>query len=105
MSIMREGKAIRSLKQWMRSVRQLSAEHRASLSETLCTAGAGESLHVALGSCQNLGTLYAPKEELVAAGRLVQGAEATGIAQLQQFTRQVEELRVIWVIPAHAEIQ
>ena len=93
MSIMREGKAIRSLKQWMRSdADQLSAEHRASLSETLSHSKVLENLYTLrldLAKIWERSTLS--KEELVAKlDDWCKRAEATGIAQLQQFTRQLK---------------
>jgi stearoyl-CoA desaturase (delta-9 desaturase) len=92
-SIMREGKAIRSLKQWMRSdADQLSAEHRASLSETLSHSKVLENLYTLrldLAKIWERSTLS--KEELVAKlDDWCKRAEATGIAQLQQFTRQLK---------------
>ncbi|MBL8513755.1 MAG: fatty acid desaturase [Betaproteobacteria bacterium] len=93
MSAMREGKAVKSLKQWMRSdADQLSAEHRASLSETLSHSKVLDNLYTLrldLAKIWERSTLS--KEELVAKlDDWCKRAEATGIAQLQQFTRQLK---------------
>lgn len=92
LSIMREGKALRSLKHWMRSdADQLSDESRASLSETLSHSKVLENLYTLrldLAKIWERSTLS--KEELVAKlDEWCKRAEATGIAQLQQFTRQL----------------
>ncbi|MBL8520375.1 MAG: fatty acid desaturase [Betaproteobacteria bacterium] len=93
MASMRESKAIRNLKHWLRSdADQLSAESRASLKETLAHSKVLDNLYTLrldLAKIWERSTLT--KEEL--ASRLEEWckrAEATGIAQLQQFTRQLK---------------
>ena len=89
---MREGKAVRNFRHWLRSdVEQLSAEHRATLEETLKHSNKLDTIYTFR---QDLAKLWErstlSKEELVA--RLedwCKRAEATGIQQLQQFSRQL----------------
>ncbi len=90
LSNVREGKALRTLRQWMRSdADQLSVENRASLSETLSHSKVLENLYTLrldLAKIWERSTLS--KEELVSRlDEWCKRAEATGIAQLQQFTR------------------
>ena len=89
---MREGKAVRNFRHWLRSdAGLLSAEHLASLQETLKYSNKLETIYTFR---QDLAKLWErstlSKEELVA--RLedwCKRAEATGIQQLQQFSRQL----------------
>ncbi len=89
---MREGKALRNFRHWLRSDEgQLSAEHRATLLETLKQSNRLDTIYTFR---QDLAKLWErstlSKEELVA--RLedwCKRAEATGIQQLQQFSRQL----------------
>ncbi len=90
LSTMREGKAVRNFRHWLRSdAEQLSAENRASLQETLKHSSKLDTIYALkldLAKLWERSTLS--KEELVA--RLedwCKRAEATGIQQLQQFTR------------------
>jgi stearoyl-CoA desaturase (delta-9 desaturase) len=92
LSTMREGKAVRNFRHWLRSdAEQLSAENRASLQETLKHSSKLDTIYALkldLAKLWERSTLS--KEELVA--RLedwCKRAEATGIQQLQQFTRQL----------------
>ena len=92
LSTMREGKAVRNFRHWLRSdAEQLSAENRASLQETLKHSNKLDTIYALkldLAKLWERSTLS--KEELVA--RLedwCKRAEATGIQQLQQFTRQL----------------
>jgi stearoyl-CoA desaturase (delta-9 desaturase) len=92
LATMREGKAVRSFREWLRSdVTQLSDEHRESLQATLKQSNKLETIYTLrldLAKLWERSTLS--KEELVA--RLEEWckrAEATGIAQLQQFSRQL----------------
>jgi stearoyl-CoA desaturase (Delta-9 desaturase) len=92
LSVMREGKAVKHLKHWLRSdAEQLSAEHRASLQETLSHSKVLDNLYTLrldLAKLWERSTLS--KEEMVAKLEdWCRRAEATGIAQLQQFTRQL----------------
>ena len=89
---MREGKAVRNFRHWLRSdAEQLSAENRASLQETLKHSSKLDTIYALkldLAKLWERSTLS--KEELVT--RLedwCKRAEATGIQQLQQFTRQL----------------
>jgi stearoyl-CoA desaturase (delta-9 desaturase) len=92
LATMREGKAVRSFREWLRSdAAQLSDEHRASLQATLKQSDKLETIYTLK---QDLAKLWErstlSKEELVT--RLedwCKRAEATGIAQLQQFSRQL----------------
>lgn len=87
---MREGKALRNFRYWLRSDEgQLSAENRATLQETLKQSNKLDTIYTFR---QDLAKLWErstlSKEELVA--RLedwCKRAEATGIQQLQQFSR------------------
>ncbi|MBL0121328.1 MAG: fatty acid desaturase [Betaproteobacteria bacterium] len=89
---MREGKALRNFRYWLRSDEgQLSAENRATLQETLKQSNKLDTIYTFR---QDLAKLWErstlSKEELVA--RLedwCKRAEATGIQQLQQFSRQL----------------
>ncbi|MEP7154920.1 MAG: fatty acid desaturase [Betaproteobacteria bacterium] len=92
LSTMREGKAVRNFRHWLRSdAEQLSAEHRATLVETLKHSDKLETIYTfrqELAKLWERSTLS--KEELVA--RLedwCKRAEATGIQQLQQFSKQL----------------
>jgi stearoyl-CoA desaturase (delta-9 desaturase) len=92
LAAMREGKAVRNFRDWLRSdVEQLSAENRASLQETLKHSSKLDTIYALkldLAKLWERSTLS--KEELVA--RLedwCKRAEATGIQQMQQFTRQL----------------
>ena len=92
LSTMREGKALRNFRHWLRSdAEQLSAENRASLQETLKHSSKLDTIYALkldLAKLWERSTLS--KEELVA--RLedwCKRAEATGIQQLQQFSRQL----------------
>ena len=92
LATMREGKAVRNFRHWLRSdAEQLSAENRASLQETLKHSSKLDTIYalkVDLAKLWERSTLS--KEELVA--RLedwCKRAEATGIQQMQQFTRQL----------------
>ena len=92
LATMREGKAIRNFRHWLRSDEALlSAENRASLLETLKHSDKLETIYTLR---QDLAKLWErstlSKEEMVS--RLEEWckrAEATGIAQLQLFTRQL----------------
>ena len=92
LAAMREGKAVRNFRHWLRSDEaQLSAENRASLLETLKHSDKLETIYTLR---QDLAKLWErstlSKEEMVS--RLEEWckrAEATGIAQLQLFTRQL----------------
>lgn len=92
LATMREGKAVRNFRHWLRSDEALlSAENRASLLETLKHSDKLETIYTLR---QDLAKLWErstlSKEELVS--RLEEWckrAEATGIAQLQLFTRQL----------------
>ncbi len=92
LATMREGKAVRNFRHWLRSdAEQLSAENRASLQETLKHSSKLDTIYALkldLAKLWERSTLS--KEELVT--RLedwCKRAEATGIQQLQQFTRQL----------------
>ena len=92
LATMREGKAVRNFRHWLRSdAKQLSAENRASLQETLKHSSKLDTIYALkldLAKLWERSTLS--KEELVT--RLedwCKRAEATGIQQLQQFTRQL----------------
>ena len=92
LATMREGKAVRNFRHWLRSDEALlSAENRASLLETLKHSDKLETIYTLR---QDLAKLWErstlSKEEMVS--RLEEWckrAEATGIAQLQLFTRQL----------------
>lgn len=92
LATMREGKAVRNFRHWLRSDEALlSAENRASLLETLRHSDKLETIYTLR---QDLAKLWErstlSKEEMVS--RLEEWckrAEATGIAQLQLFTRQL----------------
>ena len=92
LAAMREGKAVRNFRHWLRSdAGLLSAEHRATLQETLKQSNKLDTIYTFR---QDLTKLWErstlSKEELVA--RLedwCKRAEATGIQQLQQFSRQL----------------
>ncbi len=92
LAAMREGKAVRNFRHWLRSdAEQLSPEHRATLQETLKHSN---KLEVIYTFRQDLAKLWErstlSKEELVAKLEdWCKRAEATGIAQLQQFSRQL----------------
>jgi stearoyl-CoA desaturase (Delta-9 desaturase) len=92
LATMRQGKAVRSFRHWLRSdAEQLSAENRASLQETLKHSNKLETIYAfrqELAKLWERSTLS--KEELVAKLEdWCKRAEATGIAQLQQFSRQL----------------
>ncbi|MBL8524690.1 MAG: fatty acid desaturase [Betaproteobacteria bacterium] len=92
LATMRQGKAVRNFRHWLRSdAEQLSAEHRASLQETLKHSNKLETIYAfrqELAKLWERSTLS--KEELVAKLEdWCKRAEATGIAQLQQFSRQL----------------
>lgn len=92
LATMRQGKAVRNFRHWLRSdAEQLSAEHRASLHETLKHSNKLETIYAfrqELAKLWERSTLS--KEELVAKLEdWCRRAEATGIAQLQQFSRQL----------------
>ncbi len=92
LAAMRQGKAVRNFRHWLRSdAEQLSAEHRASLHETLKHSNKLETIYAfrqELAKLWERSTLS--KEELVAKLEdWCKRAEATGIAQLQQFSRQL----------------
>jgi stearoyl-CoA desaturase (delta-9 desaturase) len=92
LAAMREGKALKSLKQWLRSdAGQLTDANRASLQQTLSQSKVLDNLYTLrldLAKLWERSTLS--KEELVAKlDDWCKRAEATGIAQLQQFTRQL----------------
>jgi stearoyl-CoA desaturase (delta-9 desaturase) len=92
LAAMREGKALKSLKQWLRSdADQLTDANRASLQQTLSQSKVLDNLYTLrldLAKLWERSTLS--KEELVAKlDDWCKRAEATGIAQLQQFTRQL----------------
>ena len=89
---LREGKAVKRFKHWLKiDADQLTAEHRATLHETLEHSSVLEtvySLRQELAKLWERSTLS--KEELVF--RLedwCKRAESTGIAQQQQFSRQL----------------
>ena len=92
LATMREGKAVRNFRHWLRSdAEQLSAENRASLQETLKHSNKLDTIYAFR---QDLAKLWErstlSKEELVL--RLedwCKRAEATGIKQLHQFSRQL----------------
>lgn len=90
---MAERKAVRSFREWLRSdAEQLSAEHRALLQETLKHSNVLETVYTLR---QDLAKLWErstmSKEEMVAKLEdWCKRAEATGIAQLQQFSRQLK---------------
>ncbi len=92
LAAMREGKAVRNFRHWLRSdAGQLSAENRATLQETLKHSDKLDTIYTFR---QDLAKLWErstlSKEELVL--RLedwCKRAEATGIQQLQQFSRQL----------------
>jgi stearoyl-CoA desaturase (Delta-9 desaturase) len=89
---MREGKALRNFRYWLRSDEgQLSAENRATLQETLKQSNKLDTIYTFR---QDLAKLWErstlSKEELVAKLEdWCKRAEATGIQQLQQFSRQL----------------
>jgi stearoyl-CoA desaturase (delta-9 desaturase) len=92
LATMREGKALRHLKDWLRAdADQLSEESRASLHEALSHSKVLNNLYelkLDLAKLWERSTLT--KEELVAKlEEWCRRAEATGIAQLQQFSRQL----------------
>jgi len=90
LSTMREGKAVRNFRHWLRSDAELlSEEHRATLQETLKHSNKLETIYTFR---QDLAKLWErstlSKEELVAKLEdWCKRAEATGIQQLQQFSR------------------
>ena len=92
LAAMREGKAVRNFRHWLRSdAEQLSAEHRATLHETLKHSNKLETIYTFR---QDLAKLWErstlSKEELVVKLEdWCKRAEATGIQQLQQFSRQL----------------
>ena len=92
LATMREGKAFRSFRHWLHSdIQQLSPENRASLQETLKHSDRLEtiySLRQELAKLWERSTLS--KEEMVTKLEdWCKRAEATGIAQLQQFSRRL----------------
>ena len=89
---LREGKAVKHFRQWLRTdADQLTAEQRATLNETLKHSSVLETVYAfrqELAKLWERSTLS--KEELVAKLEdWCKRAEATGIAQLQQFSRQL----------------
>ena len=89
---LREGKAVKHFRQWLKiEADQLTAEQRATLNETLQHSSVLETVY---SFRQDLAKLWErstlSKEELVAKLEdWCRRAEATGIAQLQQFSRQL----------------
>ena len=89
---LREGKAVKHFRQWLKiEADQLTAEQRATLNETLLHSSVLETVY---SFRQDLAKLWErstlSKEELVAKLEdWCRRAEATGIAQLQHFSRQL----------------
>ena len=88
----REGRAVKNFRQWLKKdADQLTTEQRATLNETLQYSSVLETVY---SFRQELAKLWErstlSKEELVAKLEdWCRRAEATGIAQLQQFSRQL----------------